>query len=107
MDTDGLALNQQRFKRLNGEPVQRRSSVQQNRMTSRYLFQDVPDFRFLRFDHLLRATNRVDVSQFFYPPDDERFEKDQRHLLRQTALVQFEFWSDHDNRTAGIIDALT
>ena len=37
---------------------------------------------------------------------DERLEELERHLLRQTALVQLQFRADDDNRTAGIIDAL-
>src|ERR1700733_5825919 len=99
MDPDRLTLDQQRFKRLNGKPVQSRSSVEQNRMTSSHLFEDVPDLRFLRFDHFLSATDRMDVSQFFQPADDEGLEEHERHLLRQTALVQFEFRTDHDNGT--------
>ena len=38
-------------------------------------------------------------------PDDERLEQHERHLLRQTALVELEFRTDDDDRTAGVIDA--
>ena len=30
---------------------------------------------------------------------DKRLKKNQRHLLRQTALVQLEFGTNHDDRT--------
>ena len=32
--------------------------------------------------------------------------KHERHLLRQTALVELELRTDDDDRTAGVIDAL-
>ena len=38
--------------------------------------------------------------------EDERLEQFQRHLLRQAALVQLQLRSDHDDRTAGVVDAL-
>src|SRR5690606_12818386 len=37
---------------------------------------------------------------------DEGLEELKRHLLRQTALVQLQFRTGHDDRTAGIVDAL-
>jgi hypothetical protein len=37
---------------------------------------------------------------------DERLEQLERHLLRQPALVQLELGTDHDDRAAGIVDAL-
>ena len=45
------------------------------------------------------------VAEFFQPANDERLEQHERHLLRQTALVQLEFRTDDDDRTAGVIDA--
>src|SRR2546421_612905 len=38
--------------------------------------------------------------------DNERLEEFNRHFLRKSALMQFEFGSDDDNRTTGIIYAL-
>ena len=38
---------------------------------------------------------------------DERLEQFERHELRQTALMQFEGRTTHDDRTAGVVDALT
>src|SRR5262249_49489964 len=37
---------------------------------------------------------------------DERLEELERHLLRQTALMQFQLGSDNDDGTAGVVDAL-
>jgi hypothetical protein len=36
----------------------------------------------------------------------ERLEQLERHLLGQAALVQLELRADHDDRTAGVVDAL-
>ena len=69
-------------------------------------FENVPHFRRLALDHLLRAAHGVDVAQFLQPADDERLEQDERHLLRQTALVELEFRPDDDDGTARVIDAL-
>jgi hypothetical protein len=38
--------------------------------------------------------------------EDEGLEQLERHLLRQAALVQLELRTDHDDRTAGVVDAL-
>src|SRR5262249_31046432 len=37
---------------------------------------------------------------------DERLEELERHLLRQAALMQLQLRTHHDDRTAGIVDAL-
>ncbi len=36
----------------------------------------------------------------------KRLEEFERHLLRQAALMQLQFRTDDDDRTAGIVDAL-
>ena len=38
--------------------------------------------------------------------EDERLEELERHLLRQAALVQLQRRTDHDDRTARVVDAL-
>ena len=38
--------------------------------------------------------------------EDERLEQLERHLLRQAALVQLQLRADHDDRAAGVVDAL-
>ena len=48
----------------------------------------------------------VQWPRLFEPVIDERLEQLERHLLRQTALVQLQFGTDHDDRTAGVVDAL-
>src|SRR5690606_9276756 len=66
-----------------------------------------PDFRRLLLDHLPSAANRVNETEFLQPANDKRLEKNERHLLRQTALVQLQFRTDHDHGTAGVVDAFS
>src|SRR5665213_1877061 len=75
-------------------------------MTLRHFFQNVPNFLRLAFDHFLRAANGVNIAEFFQSANDERLEQNERHLLRQTALMQLEFRPNDDDRSAGIIHAL-
>ena len=42
------------------------------------------------FDHLTRATNGVHEAELLQTTDDEWLEKDERHLLWKTTLVQLE-----------------
>src|SRR5262245_52671191 len=75
VNTNGLTLNQLRFKRLNRETMQSRSTIQQHRMPSGHFVENVPDFGSLTLDHLVRAAYRVDVPEIFEPTNDERLEK--------------------------------
>src|SRR5437899_10575151 len=74
-------------------------------MSARHFIENVPDLRRLALDHFLRAPNRVDIAEIFQPSNDERLEQNKRHLLGQTALMQFQFRSDYDDRSARVIDA--
>ena len=100
MNSNRLALNEQGLERLDGKTMQSGRAIQQDRMPSRYLFQNIPDLRRMTLDHFLRAANRVDIAEVFQPSNDERLEKNERHFLWQPALVQFQFWPDNDDRPA-------
>ena len=106
VDLDGLAFHQHRLKRLNTEAMEGRCAVQHNRMIFNHFFQNVPDDRLLLLDHFFRLLDGGAVSRLFEPVIDERLEQFERHLLRQPALVQLEFRSDHNDRTAGVVHAL-
>ncbi len=103
---DGLALDQFRLERLDAETVQRRRTVQQNRVLTDDLVQDIPDFRLFLFDQLLGRFHGASEALGVETRIDERLEQFQRHLLRQATLVQLQAWANHDDRTAGIVDAL-
>src|ERR1700685_3168907 len=106
MDADCLPFDQHRFESLNAETVKRRSTVQEHRVLANHVLKDIPHDRFLRLYQLFRLLNRGAMARGFELVIDERLEKLQRHLLRQTALMQLQLRSDHDNGTAGVVDAL-
>ena len=39
--------------------------------------------------------------------DNERTEELKRHVLRETTLIEFEVWTNDDNRATRVVDALT
>ncbi len=75
-------------------------------MLADHLVEDVPNLRLLLLDQLLGLLHRGGQALGVEPRIDERLEQLERHLLRQAALVQLELRTDHDHRTAGIVDAL-
>src|SRR5262249_10178072 len=97
MDLDGLALDQHWLKRLNAEPVQCRSTIQEHRMLANHLFKNVPNDRRLAFNHLAWFLDGSRVALFLELVVNERFEQLERHLLRQTTLMKFQFGADNDN----------
>ena len=106
MQLDGLAFDQHRLERLDAETMQRRRTVEQHGMLADDFLEDVPHFRAFAFDFLLRRLDRRGEATALQLGEDEGLEQFQRHLLRQTALVQLQRRTDHDHRTAGVIDAL-
>ena len=105
VNANGFTLYQLRFKSLNRETVQSRSTIQEHRMAPGDLVENVPHFGRLAFNHLFRAAYRVDVPEIFQPTNDERLEKNQCHLLRQPALIELELRTDDNHRAARVIDA--
>src|SRR5207244_1083310 len=79
----------------------------QNRMALGHFFENIPDLGRLAFDHLLRASDRVNISQFLQATNDERLEEYERHFLGQSALVKLEFRTNHNDGATGVIDALS
>ena len=106
MNADGFAFDETRLESLDRQTVQRRRAVEQHRVALGDFFENVPDFGRLPLDHLLGAAHGVHVAEFLEAADDERLEQHERHLLRQTALVELELRTDDDDGTAGVIDAL-
>ena len=69
-------------------------------------FENVPNHRVLLLDQFLGLLDGGAMAALFQAMIDERLEQLQRHLLGQTALVQLQLGTNHDDRTAGVIDAL-
>ena len=107
VDADGLAFDQDRLERLDAETVQRGGAVQEHRVPVNDVLQDLPDLGTLLVDHLLGALHRLDQAALDELADDERLEELDRHVLREAALMELELGTDDDDRTAGVVDALT
>src|SRR6266404_725076 len=106
MDANRLAFHQHRLEGLNAEAVKRGSAVQQYGMFANDVFENIPDYRLLLLDHFLGLLDGRAMTLRFELVIDERLEQLERHLLRQTALIELQLRADHDNRAAGVVNAL-
>ena len=79
MDLDGLALDQNRLKGLDTQPVQGRRAVKHHRMLGDDFFQHVPDLGHHALHHLLGGLDVLHAVALDQPAHDERFEQLQRH----------------------------
>ena len=82
VQVDRVTFNQRRFERLDSHPMQRRSTVQQNRVVLNHLLKDIPNLFVLPLKHLLRGLDRIGVPHLFEPANNERLEQLKRDLLR-------------------------
>ncbi len=106
VDLDRLALDEHRLEGLDAQTVQRGRAVQEHRVLVDDLFEDVPDLRDHRVDHLLGRLDVLDGLALDEAGHDERLEQLERHQLRQAALVQAQRRAGHDDRAARVVDAL-
>ena len=104
---DRAAFHQHRFKCLDTQAVQGGGAVEHDRMVFNHDFQRVPNLRTQTVHHLTGGFDVAGHAGFHQPFHNERFEQFDRHFFRQTALIHFQFRTDNDNRTAGIVHALT
>src|SRR6266568_5715954 len=75
VNANGFTLDQLRFKRLNREAVQSRSTIQEHRMAPGYFVENVPHLGSLALNHFLCAAHRVHVAQIFESANDEGLKK--------------------------------
>src|ERR1700679_289887 len=75
-------------------------------MLADHLFQDVPYLRTLTLDQALCSFYGRGFAAQLQLGEDERLEQFQRHFLRQSALMQAQGRTDHDDRAARVIDSL-
>ena len=95
-----------RLEGLDAETMQGRRAVEQHGVLANDLVKDIPDLWLFLLDQLLRLLDGRRQALRIEARIDERLEEFERHLLRQAALVQLQLRTDHDDRTAGIVDAL-
>ncbi|MNV15609.1 hypothetical protein D3C71_1063400 [compost metagenome] len=104
---DCFTFDQNRFKRLDTQTVQGWCTVQQYRVFADNFVQDIPNDSFFALNHFLGGFDGGGQATQFQLAIDERFEQFQCHFLRQTALMQTQVWTYGDNRTTGVVNALT
>ncbi len=106
VNPDGIPFNQFGLESLHRQAMQGRGAVEKHGVLPRHLVEGVPDDGFLFLDHLFRATHGVHLAELLQTANDEGLEEDQGHLFRQTAFVQLEFGTNHDDGAPGVIDPL-
>ena len=104
---DSLAFDEARLERLNAQTVKRGSPVEQYWVAFQHIFQDVPNHCVLAVHNFLSRFHRFHDAALDELADNERLEQLGCHVLGQAALVQFQLRTNHDYRTARIVDTLT
>ena len=87
MKLNGLTFYQDRFKSLDTQPVQRRSTVQHNRMLFNYILQYIPNLRLELLHHLLCVLDIVSGAIGNKLLHNERLKQLNSHFLWQTTLI--------------------
>ena len=88
VQADCFSFDQHRLKRLHAQTVQRRRAVQHHRVFPHDFVNGVPDFGGFPLHHFLGAFDRRHIAFFQQAVIDKGFEKLQRHLFGQPALMQ-------------------
>ena len=107
MQLDRLTFYKDRLKCLNSQPVQRGGTVQHNRVLFDHFLEHIPYLWLQPLNHLLRIFYIVRCPvryEFFH---HERLKQLDCHLFRQTALIDLQLRSNHDNGTSGIVNTLS
>src|SRR5258706_4703804 len=106
MNTNGFTFDELGLEGLDRQTMERRRAVEQHGMAAGDFFEDVPYFGGLALDHFLGRTDGMNVAEFLEAADDERLEKDERHLFGQAALMELEFRAAEDDGAAVVMHAL-
>ena len=107
MKLDSLTFYQHWFECLNTKTVQGRSAVQENRMLSNYLVQNVPN---IACATIYRTLCSLDVGSIFKLDQAlhyEWLEQLECHLRRQTALMQLQGRTNNNYGTTRVVNTLT
>ncbi len=105
MKLDGLSFNKFGLECLYGQTVKGRGPVQHHRMSLQNIFKNIPYDGFFTVNQLAGRLHRFHDTSFNQFTDDKRFEQFGRHILGQSAFVQFQFRTYHDYGTTGIVNA--
>ena len=107
MKLDGSAVYEHRLERLNTQSVKSGRTVKKYGVVLNDLFQYVPHVGVSTLGNALCRFGVVRLAlcdKLFY---DERLEQLERHFLGNAALIELELGTYDDNRTTGVVYALT
>ena len=107
MQLDRLTFYKDRLKCLDTQSVQCRCTVQHNRMLFDDIFQNVPNLRIQPFYQLLRIFDVLGNASAYQLLHYKGLEQLDCHFLRKTALINFQFGTNDDNGTSGIVNTLS
>src|ERR1022692_4450774 len=107
MQLNRFTFEQYGLESLNTKSMQCRGSVQKDGVLFNNFRKNIPNFNLLLLNHFLRRFNGRDKTFFFEFVVNEGLEQLERHLLRKTALVQFQLRTYNDNGTTRVIDSFT
>ena len=107
MQLNGFAFDQNRLKCLNAQTVQRRRTVEHNRMFADYFFENIPHFRHFLLHQFFRCFHSGGQALHFQFVENKRFEQFQCHFFRQAALMQTQVRAYGNHGTTRIIDTFT
>jgi len=97
MELNGLPVRKYRLESLNTETMKSRGAVKHNRVFTDHLIQYIPDLCPFLFNHFFSVFDGSNKPALFQLIKDEGLEELQRHLLRDSALVQLQLRADNNN----------
>ena len=106
-DLNRITFDENRLECLDTHPVKGGCPVQHHRVPLGHLFEDVPNLIIFTLKHLLGALDGIGVTELFEPANNKGLEQLESDLLRQSALVKFQLWTNRDHGTCRVIDSLT
>ena len=107
MQLDRLTFYKDRLKCLDTQSVQCGCTVQHNRMLFDDIFQNVPNLRIQPFYQLLRIFDVLGNASAYQLLHYKGLEQLDCHFFRKTALINFQFGTNDDNGTSGIVNTLS
>src|SRR5579875_2892184 len=107
MQLDSFSFDQHRLECLNAEAMERGRAIQQDGVIADDFFENIPDDGVLLLHQFFGLFDRGAVAALLEPVVDEGFEQLERHLLGQATLMEPKLRPDHNDRAAGVIDALS
>ena len=106
MQLNGLAFHQNRLKCLDTKPVQRRGTVQHNRVFLDNLLKHIPHLGIQSLHQLFGVLDILGNSSCHQLLHNKGLEQLNCHLLGKTALINLKLRSHHDNGTSRIVNTL-